>query len=103
MPISARSFCSWTLVGCEAAPLRKSKWKSPKSMVPACGISITLMERRKVDLPEPEAPMIETTSPCATSSETPLSTSKVPKLLRISRKRRSGAASVMPLLPLHGG
>ena len=36
------------------------------------------MQRRSVDLPEPDGPMMQTTSPLATSAETPLMTSKAP-------------------------
>jgi len=43
------------------------------------------MQRRKVLLPEPEAPRIEITSPRRAASEMPLSTSRRPKLLRRSR------------------
>src|SRR5207247_8541888 len=40
------------------------------------------MQRKKVDFPEPEGPIMQTTSPVSTSSETPLSTSRRPKRLR---------------------
>ncbi len=39
------------------------------------------MQRMKVVLPEPDGPMMQTVSPFETSSETPLSTSSLPKLL----------------------
>ena len=38
------------------------------------------MQRSSVLLPEPERPMMATTSPLAISSETPFSTSFAPKL-----------------------
>ncbi len=38
------------------------------------------MQRSMVDLPEPEPPMIATTSPSRAVSDTPFSTSWVPKL-----------------------
>ena len=37
-----------------------------------------LMQRSSVDLPEPDGPMMQTTSPFITSNETPLSTSSAP-------------------------
>src|SRR6266702_5349798 len=43
------------------------------------------MQRSRVLLPEPERPMMATTSPLATSSETPFSTSFAPKLFLTSR------------------
>src|SRR5688572_27649742 len=43
------------------------------------------MQRSSVLLPEPERPMMATTSPLAMSSETPFSTSLAPKLFRNSR------------------
>ena len=36
------------------------------------------MQRSSVDLPEPDGPMMQTTSPLATSADTPLITSRVP-------------------------
>ena len=36
---------------------------SPIAMLPQVGFSRKLMQRRSVDLPVPEGPMIETTSP----------------------------------------
>ena len=43
------------------------------------------MQRSSVLLPEPERPMMATTSPLAISSETPFSTSFAPKLFLTSR------------------
>ena len=37
------------------------------------------MQRISVDLPEPDGPMMQITSPFMTSSETPFSTSRSPK------------------------
>src|SRR5688500_11379806 len=42
------------------------------------------MHRRSVDLPEPEGPMMQTTSPLRTSIETPLSTTVAPNALQTS-------------------
>ena len=42
------------------------------------------MQRISVDLPEPEGPMMQITSPFMTSKETPFSTSRSPKDLRTS-------------------
>src|ERR1700721_1246861 len=47
--------------------------------------SSPLIQRSSVLLPEPERPIIATTSPFSTSSETPLSTSSGPKHFRTSR------------------
>ena len=43
-------------------------------MWPLSATSRRLMQRRRVDLPEPEAPMMHTTSPRLTSRSMPLST-----------------------------
>ncbi|MNR47533.1 hypothetical protein D3C85_1666440 [compost metagenome] len=65
-----------------SAPLRLSVISfsvSPvTAMVPLCGCSSMLMQRRKVLLPEPEEPMMLITSPAWAVSETPLSTSWLP-------------------------
>jgi hypothetical protein len=50
-------------------------------MRPWWGFSSRLMQRRKVLLPEPELPMMLITSPAWAVSDTPLSTSLVPKRL----------------------
>src|SRR5215218_10825085 len=60
------------------------------------------MQRRKVDLPEPDAPSRTTTSPGCTSMSMPLSTSRWPKLLctasafTIGVPSRGPAAAVPP-------
>src|SRR5918998_1927274 len=54
----------------------------PIRISPASGTSSMLMQRSMVDLPEPDAPRIEMTSPSFAVSDTPLRTSSVPKLLR---------------------
>ncbi len=43
-----------------------------------------LMQRRTVDLPEPDGPMMHTTSPFGTSNDTPFSTSTAPNDLWMS-------------------
>src|SRR6478735_6657141 len=48
---------------------------------PELGVSSKLMQRRKVDFPEPDEPRIDTTSPSCASSDMPLRTSTRPKLL----------------------
>ena len=57
---------------------------------PLVGISRKLMQRRKVLLPEPEAPIIDTTSPSCAVSDTPFSTSRRPKLLCRSSTTTAG-------------
>ena len=59
---------------------------------PLFGVSSRLMQRRKVDLPEPEEPRIATTSCSWAVSEMPLSTSCAPKVLWMSlHVERDGA------------
>src|ERR1051326_711667 len=53
--------------------------RSPTRMWPRSGVSRRLMQRRRVDLPEPDGPMTATTPPRPTSSETPFNTSTRPK------------------------
>src|SRR3712207_1032973 len=65
----------------------------PMRISPESGTSSMLMQRRMVDLPEPEAPRIEITSPSWALSETPLRTSSDPKLLRRFCTDTAGAAS----------
>jgi hypothetical protein len=43
------------------------------------------MERRRVDLPEPDGPIRATISPAATSTVTPFRAFRVPKVLDTSR------------------
>src|SRR6185312_2786005 len=58
--------------------------------VPLSGISSMLMQRSRVDLPEPEEPISTTTSPSWAVSDTPLSTSTSPKLLWIRSSSTTG-------------
>src|SRR4051794_3153417 len=53
-------------------------------MEPSVMVSRPLMQRSRVDLPEPLLPIIAMTSPAFTSRLMPFSTSVVPKLLRTS-------------------
>src|SRR5438128_1911886 len=69
------------------------------SMVPRSIFSRWLRQRRNVDLPPPEGPMITTTSPRLTSRLTPLSTSALWKRLQTSTARTIGA-SLVPSAPL---
>src|SRR5947208_7990746 len=46
---------------------------------PRVGSSSRLQQRRSVDLPEPDGPMMNTSSPWATARSMPFSTSRVPK------------------------
>ncbi len=50
---------------------RQRNLLSCNSMVPSVGISRKLMHLRKVLFPEPDAPIIDTTSPSRAVSETP--------------------------------
>src|SRR5579885_540043 len=62
------------------------------------------MQRSSVDFPLPEGPMMHTTSPGCTDSETPLSTWLWPKLLCISSSRimSMGRASIVAWSPSRG-
>src|SRR3546814_12472383 len=60
---------------------------------PSIGVS-ALMQRMKVDLPEPEGPMTQTTSPFISSSEMPFSTWRLPNDLCTSRQRMIGWSGV---------
>src|SRR5438132_5604643 len=55
---------------------------------PLVGSSSRLQQRSSVDLPEPEGPMMKTSSPCATARSMPFSTSRVPKDLWSARTSR---------------
>ena len=50
-------------------------------MMPLVGFSRQLMQRSSVDLPEPEPPMMATTSPSRADSDTPFSTCSWPNFL----------------------
>ena len=66
-------------------------------MMPLVGFSRQLMQRSSVDLPEPEPPMMATTSPSRADSDTPLSTCSWPNFLcRFSM----WIASAAPSLPV---
>ena len=61
---------------------------------PLFGVSSRLMQRRKVDLPEPEEPRIATTSCSCAVSEMPLSTSCAPNVLWIDCTSSATGAAV---------
>src|SRR5690606_41498349 len=54
------------------------------------------MQRRSVDFPDPEGPMMQTTSPLRTSKEMPLNTSIEPNDLWTSRMEIIGWSGVQP-------
>ena len=56
--------------------------RSSNQTLPRVGVSSMFTHRSRVDLPEPEGPRIETTSPSRASSEMPFRTSSEPKVLR---------------------
>src|SRR3546814_5283084 len=87
-----------------AYEMRISDWSSdvcssdlacPSTVIepPSIGVS-ALMQRMKVDLPEPEGPMTQTTSPFISSSEMPFSTWRLPNDLCTSRQRMIGWSGV---------
>ena len=53
-------------------------YKPSTVMLPDCGVSRRLRQRSRVDLPEPEGPIRQTTSPVSTSRSIPRSTSRSP-------------------------
>src|SRR4029453_3895728 len=67
---------------------------------PALSFSRWLMQRRKVDLPEPDAPSRTTTWPGSTSMSMPLSTSRWPKLLCTASALTIGVPSPGPAAAL---
>src|SRR5947207_12146756 len=69
---------------------RGSKRVPSNVMMPASGVSRPLRQRSSVLLPEPLRPMMATTSPASTASETPLSTSWAPNRLETSLNAKSG-------------
>ena len=78
MPRCWRSFSIWRrLAGLPSGRIATSS--PPITILPPDGVSRKLMQRSMVDLPEPEPPMIATTSPSQALSDTPFSTSSVPK------------------------
>src|SRR6188768_3086772 len=62
---------------------------SPTQTAPSVGVSSRFMQRRSVLLPEPEGPIIDTTSPGSITSEAFLSTVRSPNdLLTLTRRTR---------------
>src|SRR3990167_7277848 len=79
-----RRRCSCLGSWADSSPLgaATSLSSSPATWIrPWWGFSSMLLQRRKVLLPEPELPMMLITSPAWAESETPLSTSLLPKRL----------------------
>src|SRR5882757_11225496 len=68
---------------------RSSLWPAT-SIRPASKASSPLMQRKRVLLPEPLRPMMATTSPVSTDSETPFSTSSGPNRLCTSSMTTAG-------------
>ncbi len=62
-------------------------------MLPLSIGTSALMQRSKVDLPEPDGPMMQTTPPLGTSIDMPLSTSTSPKDLCTSWMETIGRVS----------
>ena len=61
---------------------------SPKTLMvplPESIVCSPVIERRSVDLPDPEGPIRATISPAATSTDTPFRAFRVPKVLDTSR------------------
>src|SRR5882762_4897949 len=71
MPIFWRTWLMSTSVRVMSVPSTTTE--------PLVGSSSRLQQRSSVDLPEPEGPMMKTSSPWATARSMPFSTSRVPK------------------------
>src|SRR5271155_38520 len=82
MPMSRRSARKRCRVGLKSSPAN--------SMVPLSGRSSPLMQRSKVLFPEPLRPMIATTSPGSTASDTSASARCAPKRLEMLFNAKSG-------------
>jgi hypothetical protein len=83
IPIEARC-CEALLSEISISPFgvrRYPRIVPDNSILPRLIGSIRLMHRSRVDLPEPEAPMMQTTSPRSTLRSTPRRTSCLPKAL----------------------
>src|SRR5712671_2922344 len=78
MPVAARKPARSRSLAppCRPAPNRISR--SPTRIWPRSGFSSRLMQRKRVDLPEPEGPISATTAPRSTCNDTPFSTSTRP-------------------------
>ena len=102
MPSRVRKCSTWRRSTGSSLPVRFgfSRSSSPATTIrPRSGCSRRLMQRRKVLLPEPEAPRRAITSPLRAVTEMPFSTSIEPKLLWMFSATSAGAASGMqPLL-----
>jgi hypothetical protein len=87
---------SWAeLAGCKTAPavgFHGDCFALDADLDPLVGSSSMLTQRSIVDLPDPEPPMIATTSPFFADSDTPLSTSRSPNhLVQTGEYRRPAA------------
>ncbi len=92
--VRMRSTCARSAGSMPCRPFLSRIDSPPMRISPESGTSSMLMQRSMVDLPEPEAPRIEITSPSRASSEMPLRTSSEPKLLRRSLTATAGTAAV---------
>src|SRR3954451_25483675 len=71
-------------------------WPS-RNIRPELGGSSRLMHRSSVDLPEPEGPITQTTSPLPISKSTPRNTSSFPKRFVTPSRRSIAPSAVTPL------
>src|SRR5215471_758164 len=78
MPVAARNADSSRSEYLTRLPSPKRISRSPTQMLPRSGSSSRLMQRKRVDLPEPLGPIIATTEPRSTCRDTPLSTWTAP-------------------------
>src|ERR1044072_7289234 len=72
----------------------------PKMIAPPLGSSRRLQQRSKVLLPEPDGPMMKTSSCGATFRSMPRSTSVAPKVFRSARTCRRGSLTMLVALRL---
>src|ERR1700716_3620970 len=83
-----------------AASMSTSSWVISlplTTILPAFGSSSRFTHRNRVDLPEPDGPMMQITCPRLTSTSMPLSTSNSPKAL--CRPETSTITSVSAVIP----
>src|SRR5215472_201064 len=84
MPVAARKAESSRSLGLPRMSSPNLRRWAPTRIWPRAGSSSRLRQRNRVDLPEPEGPMIATTEPRSTRNETPFKTGSEPKLFHRS-------------------
>ncbi len=76
MPILPRTLRTWAELGPTSLPWASRHMDSPSiSISPPLGLSRVIKSRSKVDLPEPEGPMMDSVCPAGISRSIPRRTS----------------------------